>query len=70
MDLESVVAEAVAAHDEVTLKRVLHPYLHWTDGPLRLRGRNNVLAHLRALSHLDPPASVEVRDGQIYRWTT
>ena len=69
VDPVSLVVAAVADHDEATLRRVLHPYLHWTDGPLRLRGRNHVLAHLATLTSVDPPASIELRDGQIYRWT-
>lgn len=50
------------------LTTFLHPYLHLTDGDLVLRGRKNVLAHLRAHPTPKPPVSVEVRDGQVYRW--
>ncbi len=52
--------------DEV--RALLHPYLHFTDGRTVLRGRARVLAHLRDSPRPRPPASVEVRDGQVYRW--
>jgi hypothetical protein len=49
---------------------LLHPYLHWTgtDG-VTVRGRTKVIALLddRATAP-GPPAAVELRDGQIYRW--
>lgn len=51
------------------LRDLLHPYLHWTDGELSLRGRTRVLDHLRAHPTPRPPRAVEVRDGQVYRWT-
>jgi hypothetical protein len=50
------------------LRDLLHPYLQYTDGQVALRGRNNVLSHLRHAPTTKPPLSVEVRDGQIYRW--
>ena len=50
------------------LRPLLHPYLRWTDGPLSLRGRATVLAHLRSQPTPRPPTDVEVRDGQLYRW--
>ena len=50
------------------LRPLLHPYLHWTDGDVHLRGRSNVLAHLQAHPTPRPPREVEVRDGQVYRW--
>jgi hypothetical protein len=36
----------------------------------RLRGRENVLAEIRDRPPAAPPASYELRDGQIYRWIT
>ncbi|WP_223163529.1 MmcQ/YjbR family DNA-binding protein [Nocardioides humilatus] len=57
--------DAGATTDAVPL---LHPYLHWHDRDVALRGRNNVLAHLREHPAPKPPREVEVRDGQIYRW--
>lgn len=47
---------------------LLHPHLHWHDRDVVLRGRNNVLAHLRHHPRPRPPVEVEVRDGQVYRW--
>jgi hypothetical protein len=55
------------AWDELQL--LLHPYLHFTDGDVVLRGRRNVLEHLRSHPTPRPPTEVEVRDGQVYRWT-
>jgi hypothetical protein len=47
----------------------LHPYLHWR---LRSRavihGRVKVLAMLAERTDREAPSSVELRDGQIYRW--
>ena len=48
---------------------LLHPYLHFTDGDTALRGRKNVLAHLRDHPTPKPPSEVEIRDGQVCRWT-
>jgi hypothetical protein len=47
---------------------LLHPSLRFTDGAVSLRGRQEVLAHVRAHPTPRPPTSVEVRDGQVYRW--
>ena len=49
------------------LRPLLHPYLHFSDGAVSLRGRSNVLAQLRE-HPAKPPTEVEVRDGQVYRW--
>jgi len=70
-ELEPPAAAAWAAIDagewgEAT--DLLHPYVHFTDGAVALRGRTNVLAHLRSHPTPKPPAAVEVRDGQLYRW--
>jgi hypothetical protein len=48
----------------------LHPYLHWTEAGRTVRGRTKVLALLASRPALDPPDAVELRDGQIYRWTS
>lgn len=56
--------------DWPTVRLLLHPYLRWTgtDG-LTVRGRTKVLALLREEGPPpEPPAAVELRDGQIYRW--
>jgi hypothetical protein len=50
------------------VRPLLHPYLVWADGDVRLRGRNQVLRHLQAHPTPRPPTSVEVRDGQVRRW--
>jgi hypothetical protein len=50
------------------LRALLHPYLHFEDGRVALRGRKKVLAHLRERGAVRPPTSVQVRDGQVYRW--
>ena len=55
-------------HDLQTVRPLLHPYVHWLDGPLRLRGRTNVLSHLADNPTPRPPDRVQVRDGQVYRW--
>jgi hypothetical protein len=61
--------EALRRNDLDAARVVLHPYLHWDreDGTT-LRGRKNVLAMLANASVPRPPSSVELRDGQIYRW--
>lgn len=61
--------DAMAARDWDRLRVMLHPYLHWTaaDGS-RLRGRSKVMDRLQSASPPRPPAAVELRDGQIYRW--
>lgn len=50
------------------LRPLLHPYLQFTDGDVRVRGRSKVLAHLRSHPTPRPPTDVEVRDGQVHRW--
>ena len=72
-DEESAVQEVYAAladRDWAALRLLLHPYLHWTgvDGRT-IRGRTKVLALLGDGTEPPPtPTSVELRDGQIYRW--
>jgi hypothetical protein len=67
----AAVRAAVAAGDPASARLSLHPYLHWTfpDGTT-LRGRIHVLAALSALAEVPEPASVELRDGQLYRWVS
>jgi hypothetical protein len=73
-DLPELPAPAAAAWNAMDsgewsdLTTYLHPYLHFTDGDLALRGRTNVLTHLRSHPTPKPPTEVEVRDGQVYRW--
>jgi hypothetical protein len=63
------VLEAMAQQDWARLKLLLHPYLHWTDAGRTICGRTKVLALLAEHPGTGPPGSVELRDGQIYRWT-
>jgi hypothetical protein len=65
---EQVLA-AVAAGDRAALRRLLHPYLHWTEGDRTIRGRDRVLGHLAEHPVSASPAACELRDGQVYRWT-
>ena len=62
--------EAIAARDWAALRPLLHPYLRWTDTRgTTIRGRSNVLTMLGQASEAPPPpGSIELRDGQIYRW--
>jgi len=65
----TTVIGAVAGDEWAVLRRVLHPYLHFTDEAGRTtRGRTKVIALLRTVETLDPPTEVELRDGQVYRW--
>ena len=59
---------AIRYRDWESLRRLLHPYVHWQDGGTKLRGRSKVMAHLRVHSVARLPSSWELRDGQIYRW--
>jgi hypothetical protein len=60
---------AIDAGEWGELRPLLHPHLHWKDGAVALRGRTRVLRHLEAHPGARPPQGVEVRDGQVYRWT-
>jgi hypothetical protein len=51
------------------VRPLLHPYVRFDDGQVTLRGRNQLLAHLRGRPTPRPPAEVEVRDGQLSRWS-
>jgi len=72
-DLPDLPAPAMAAYGFLDageygeLRPLLHPYVHVTDGSVSLRGRTNVLDWARE-HRVKPPTSVEIRDGQIYRW--
>lgn len=65
-----VVLDGVERGDWDLVRQVLHPYFHWTQGETTTRGRTKVLALLADRDSVDPPHFIEVRDGQIYRWTT
>jgi hypothetical protein len=62
------VWDLLERRDWAEARPLLHPYLHWADGDVSLRGRRNVLRHLASHPTPRPPDEVEVRDGQVYRW--
>jgi hypothetical protein len=62
------VWDLVEKQDWHAVRLLLHPYLHFEDGVVRLRGRAKALEHLRGHPTPRPPHEVEVRDGQLYRW--
>ena len=68
-DVASVAHAAIVKRDWGALQPLLHPYLHWVqaDGQV-VRGRAKVIGMLQVIGISGPPASVELRDGQIYRW--
>jgi hypothetical protein len=68
-DVASVVPDAVVKRDWGVLRPLLHPYLHWVqaDGQA-VRGRTKVIGMLQVIGTSGPPACVELRDGQVYRW--
>ena len=65
------VRDGLSAGRADSIRLLLHPYMHWirADGTV-VRGRTRVLAAMAADSPLEPPAAVELRDGQIYRWVS
>lgn len=73
-DLPELPTEAMTAWDALDredwheLGALLHPDVDWRDRALRLRGRTDVLTHVRNVPTPRPPTSVEVLDGQIRRW--
>jgi hypothetical protein len=64
------VLDAVERGDWTTVKALLHPYLHWREPGVAIRGRTKVLVRLAESPPPSPPSSVEMRDGQISRWTS
>jgi hypothetical protein len=74
-DLPELPAPAAAAWAAIDagewgeLRPLLHPHVRWHAGGEELRGRTNVLRHLQEVPTPKPPTEVEVRDGQIYRWS-
>ncbi len=50
------------------LRPLLHPHMHLTAKGTTVAGRSNVLAHLHEHPTPRPPRTVEVRNGQLYRW--
>jgi hypothetical protein len=74
-DLPELAPPAAAAWAAIDVgewddvRRLLHPSLHFEAGTVVLRGRDAVLEHLRTHPTPKPPAAVEVRDGQLFRWS-
>jgi len=64
------VLDAVERGDWTTVKALLHPYLHWQEPGVAIRGRTKVLTRLAESPPPALPSMVELRDGQIYRWTS
>jgi hypothetical protein len=60
---------AVEQRDWARAKLLLHPYLHWNEPGVSIRGRTRVLARLESGPVPAPPGKCELRDGQIYRWS-
>lgn len=69
-DIARALLDAVAQGDWERVRLSLHPYLHWREPGVALRGRSKVLSRLTAGPMPGPPDEIEVRDGQIYRWTS
>jgi hypothetical protein len=73
-DLPDLPAPTATAWDLIERRRwddvrpLLHPHLHFHDRDVALRGRTRVLDHLAGHPTPKPPAEVELRDGQLYRW--
>ena len=68
-DIVRAVLDGLAQGDWERVRLLLHPYLHWHEPGVVLRGRQNVLSRLATGPMPEPPDEIEVRDGQIYRWT-
>ena len=74
-DLPELPAPAAVAWHRVErqewgeVRSLLHPHVRFRDGDVEVVGRSRLLAHLADHPTPRPPVSVEVRDGQLYRWT-
>ncbi len=74
-ELPELPAPAAAVWDLVEqqewgeLRPLLHPAVRYDDGKATIRGRSQLLAHLRGAPTPRPPSEVEVRAGRLYRWT-
>ena len=70
MQVADLACAAIGSKDWDALRPLLHPYRLWrrVDGTT-IRGRAKVLAMLaESPDGPERPASVELRDDQIYRW--
>jgi hypothetical protein len=61
---------AIDSGEWADVRPLLHPYLHWQDRHGELRGRSKVLTHLHEVPTPKRPTEVEIRDGQVYRWSS
>ncbi|MGH3347998.1 MAG: MmcQ/YjbR family DNA-binding protein [Nocardioides sp.] len=51
------------------VRTLLHPQVELAEGGGVVRGRSQVLTHLREQPRPRPPTEVEVLDGRLHRWT-
>ena len=58
----------VDQQDWYAVRPLLHPSFRFDDGDVRLRGRDEVLDHLRASPTPRPPTAVEVVGGRLAHW--
>jgi hypothetical protein len=70
VEIIEAVLGAVERHEWAQLKTLLHPYLQWKEPGVAIRGRTKVLARLSAGPLPGAPSSYELRDGQVYRWSS
>ncbi|UGT41337.1 nuclear transport factor 2 family protein [Nocardia yamanashiensis] len=66
-DTVTAVMHAVESGDWARFAQLVHPYVHWTEDGVTTRGRTRVMALLSGRG-VKPAATVELRDGQVYRW--
>jgi hypothetical protein len=62
------VWDLVERQDWHAVRPLLHPSVTFDDGDVSLRGREQVLAHLRGHPTPRPPTAVEVTGGRLARW--
>jgi hypothetical protein len=73
-DLPELPAPAARAWDLIekqdwhAVRPLLHPSVRFQDGDVSLRGRDEVLDHLRASPTPRPPTAVEVVGGRLAHW--
>lgn len=60
---------ALDSGDLATARSLIHPDIQVTSGRESLTGRRELLAWVAERGALKPPAEVEIRGHQVYRWT-
>jgi hypothetical protein len=60
---------ALDVGDWGSARPLFHPYVHFDDRAVSVRGRTDLARHLAEHPRPRPPSHVEVRDGQVYRWS-